>query len=109
MILFIILLGNPVLHPVRFLGISLLGGFSLSLIFTFLSAIAARAQQNAGLMVILGFPVIIPQIMLLMKISQIVFADVLQSGVWQIVLLLLALDLLVVVLALILFPFLWKD
>lgn len=60
-------------------------------------------------MVILGFPVIIPQIMLLMRISQIVFADVLQSGVWQIVLLLLALDLLVVVLALILFPFLWKD
>jgi heme exporter protein B len=109
MILFSILLGNPLIHPLRFFGISMLGGISLSLIFTFLSAIAARAQQNAGLMVILGFPVIIPQIMLLMRISQIVFADVLQSGFWLVVLLLIALDLLVIVLALILFPFLWKD
>ena len=109
MILFRILLGNPVIHPIRFLGISLLGGVSLSLIFTFLSAIAARAQQNAGLMVILGFPVIIPQIMLLMKISQIVFADIVQGGFWPVILLLIALDILVVALALILFPFLWKD
>ena len=47
-----------------FFGITLLGGFSFSLVFTFLSAIAARAQQNAGLMVIMGFPIIIPQILL---------------------------------------------
>ena len=108
-ILFSILLGDPVVHGLTFLGVSMLGGISLSLVFTFLSAISARAQQNAGLMVILGFPVIIPQIMLLMRLSQIAFADVLQGGLWQIVLLLLALDLLVIVLALILFPFLWKD
>ncbi|HMH32093.1 MAG TPA: heme exporter protein CcmB [Puia sp.] len=107
--LFSILLGNPVIYGARFFGITILGGLSLSLVFTFLSAIAARAQQNAGLMVIMGFPVIIPQIMLLMRISRIVFSDLLQGGLWQVILLLLALDALVVVLALILFPFLWKD
>ena len=108
-LLFSILLGNPVIHFYYFFGISLLGGISFSLVFTFLSAIAARAQQPAGLMVILGFPLIIPQILLLMKISPIVFSDLFQSGAWMIVLLLIALDFLVVALALILFPFLWKD
>jgi heme exporter protein B len=107
--LFIILLGNPIHNAGSFLGINLLGGLSLGLVFTFLSAIAARAQQNAVLMVIMGFPVIIPQLMLLMRISNIVFSDVIQGGLLQIVLLLAGLDALVVVLAVILFPFLWKD
>jgi heme exporter protein B len=108
-ILFSIFLGNPVLNGEKFLGINLLGGISLSLVFTFLSAIAARAQQNAALMAIMGFPVIIPQLMLLMKISNIVFSDVLQDGLLQTVLLLIALDTLVILLAVVLFPFLWKD
>jgi heme exporter protein B len=82
---------------------------SLSLVFTFLSAIAARAQQNAALMAIMGFPIIIPQLMLLIKISHIVFSTVVQGGLAAVVLLLVAMDVLVVALAIILFPFLWKD
>lgn len=108
-LLFVAFLGNPVIRKLEFLGIILLGGTSLSLVFTFLSAIAARAQQNAALMAIMGFPLIIPQLMLLMKISNIVFADVIQGGLLQIVLLLAGLDILVIALAIILFPFLWKD
>ena len=107
--LFAVFLGNPVIHTLPFLGITILGGTSLSLVFTFLSAIAARAQQNAALMAIMGFPLVIPQIMLLMRISNIVFADVIQGGLVQMVLLLAGLDILVVALAIILFPFLWKD
>lgn len=108
-LLFAAFLGNPVIRLWQFLGISLLGGTSLSLVFTFLSAIAARAQQNAALMAIMGFPLIIPQLMLLMRISNIVFSDVLQGGLIQIILLLVGLDILVVALAIVLFPFLWKD
>jgi heme exporter protein B len=44
-----------------------------------------------------------------MKMSNTAFADVIQVGLWQIVLLLVALDVLVIALAVILFPFLWKD
>jgi heme exporter protein B len=108
-LLFAAFLGNPVIRGGQFLGISLLGGTSLSLVFTFLSAIAARAQQNAALMAIMGFPLIIPQLMLLMRISNIVFSDVIQGGLLQIVLLLVGMDILVIALAIILFPFLWKD
>jgi heme exporter protein B len=108
-LLFSILLGNPVINPWAFLGINLLGGISLSLVFTFLSAIAARAQQNAALMAIMGFPIIIPQLMLLIRISNIVFATVVQGGLKGVVLLLAGMDVLVVALAIVLFPFLWKD
>jgi heme exporter protein B len=107
--LFVLMLGNPLTHAVPFVLITCLGGVSLSLVFTFLAAIAARARQNAALMAILGFPLIIPQLMLLMRLSNIAFADVLQAGLLQMALLLIALDLLIVVLAVILFPFLWKD
>lgn len=109
LLLFQVLLGNPLNNPIRFFGIVCLGGVSISLVFTFLAAIAARAQQNAALMAIMGFPLIIPQLMLLMRISNTAFADVIQAGLWQLILLLVALDLLVIILAIILFPFLWKD
>lgn len=109
LIIFIALLGNPIQNGFTFILISTLGGFSLSLVFTFLAAIAAKAQQNAALMAILGFPIIIPQLLLLMKISNIAFADVIQSGLTQIILLLIALDVMVIALSVILFPYLWKD
>ena len=82
---------------------------SLSLVFTFLAAIAARAQQSAALMAILGFPLVIPQLLLLSKISNIAFADVVQGGLGWMIAVLVALDVMIVVLSLILFPFLWKD
>ncbi|WP_276480912.1 heme exporter protein CcmB [Paraflavitalea pollutisoli] len=109
LLLFQLFLGNPVHNPLKFIGIVCLGGCSLSLVFTFLAAIAARAQQNAALMAIMGFPLIIPQILLLMRISNAAFADVIQAGLTSIVLMLVGLDIMVIALAVILFPFLWKD
>lgn len=109
LLLFQLLLGNPLQNPFTFAAIVCLGGASLSLVFTFLAAIAARAQQSAALIAILGFPLIIPQILLLMKISNIAFSDVVQAGLLQMMLVLLGLDALVVTLAVILFPFLWKE
>jgi heme exporter protein B len=109
LLVFILLLDNPLLHFAAFVGIAFLGGIGFSLIFTFLAAIAAKAQQQAALMAIMGFPIIIPQLLLLGKVAKSAFAPVLQAGLWQMVFLLIALDLLIIVLAVILFPFLWKD
>ena len=59
-------------------------------------------------MAILGFPIIIPQLMLLMQLANTVFSD--KTGIaLSTLLLIVALDVLVVMLAVILFPFLWKD
>jgi len=106
--LFSLFLGNPVQKILPFIGLVMLGGWGLSLVFTFLAAIAAKAQQNAAIMAILGFPIIIPQLMLLMKLSNTVFSSSTAIPLAT-VLLLVALNILVILLAVILFPFLWKD
>ena len=108
LLLFTLFLGNQMQKAGQFIGLVLLGGWSLSLVFTFLAAIAAKAQQNAAIMAVLGFPIIIPQIVLLMKLSNAAFAPLLTISPTT-VLLLIALDIMVILLAVILFPFLWKD
>ena len=110
LLLFRILLGNPLKNYLEFIGIACLGGISLSLVFTLMAAIAAKAQQNAAVMAILGFPLIIPQLLLLIRLSRSAFGEVFRDGaLLQISLLLSGLDVLVIVLAVVLFPFLWKD
>ena len=108
LLLFSLFLGNPMEKAVPFIGLVLLGGWSLSLVFTFLAAIAAKAHQNAAIMAVLGFPIILPQLLLLMRLSKAAFAPLLTIPL-STVLLVVALDSMVILLAVILFPFLWKD
>jgi heme exporter protein B len=110
MFLFRLLLGDPVSNAWLFMGIAMLGGAGLSLVFTMLSAIASKARQQASLIAILGFPVIIPQLVLLVRLSKSAYGEVFKSGaVLQLTGLVIGLDVLVVIMAFILFPYLWKD
>lgn len=110
LLLFSFFLGAPYTGALRFLGITWLGGVSISLVFTLLAAIAARAHQNAALMAILGFPLIVPQLLLLIRLSKVAFGEVFrENAIQQLVLLLCGLDVMIIALCLILFPFLWKD
>lgn len=110
LLLFFIFLNNPVSKAATFFFIVLLGGASISLVFTLMSAIAAKAQQNAALIAILGFPVILPLLLLLMRLSKAAFNEVFKEGaVWQIAGLITGLDALIIIMAVILFPYLWKE
>lgn len=109
LLLFMFMLGNPLIHILQFVGIAFLGAFGLSLTFSFLAAIAAKAQQQASLMAIMGFPLIIPQLLLLGRISKVAFSSVLVFGFWQMTGMLILLDVMIIALVVILFPFLWKD
>ena len=107
-ILFRLFLGLPDVNFAVFIGIVFLGGWCLSLVFTFLAAIAAKAQQNAAVMAILGFPIIIPQLLMLMQITNALFSNNTSVPLGNI-LLLVATNGLVILLSIILYPFLWKD
>ena len=107
--LFYGMLGWPLEQSGLFILITMIGSISLSAVFTFLSAIAARAQQNSALMAILGFPLMTPVLMMLSRLATKAIAPVYMPGWWSIALVLLALDMLVIVLGLILFPFLWQE
>lgn len=108
--LFFLLLKNPLSKPLVFTAIVCLGSISLSLVFTLLAAIAAKAQQNAALMAILGFPLIVPQLLLIIRLSKVAFGEQFRAGaVLNLTGLVVGLDIMVLVLSVILFPFLWKD
>lgn len=107
--LFSVLLGFPIVQTGLFILITATGSISLSAVFTFLSAIAARANQNAALMAILGFPIATPVLMMLSNLALKAIAPVYQPDWWTLAGVLLMLDLLIVVLGIILFPFLWQE
>ena len=109
LLLFCILLGTPLIQTGLFICIAAIGSISLSVVFTFLSAIASRANQNAALMAILGFPLVTPVLMMLSNLATKAITPVYQPGWWSLALVLLMLDVLVIVLGLILFPFLWQE
>jgi heme exporter protein B len=104
------MLGNPTASYFSFAAVGILGGCGLGLIFTMLAAIASKALQQASLMAILGFPLILPQLMMLVRLSKSAFGEIFKNGIpLQMILLLLAFDVLIIILSVILFPFLWKD
>lgn len=110
LLLFSVFMGNPINNMAKFTGVVLLGGASISMVFSIMSAIAAKAQQNAALVAILGFPVILPLLMLLMRLSKTAFNEVFKQGaLFELMGLIIGLDVLIILLAIILFPYLWKD
>jgi len=110
LLLYSFFLSSPVSNALQFTGIVVLGGASISLVFTLMSAIAAKANQNAALVAILGFPVILPLLLLLMRLSKVAFNEIFREGaLLQLSGLIIGLDALIVAMAIILFPYLWKE
>lgn len=103
-----LMVGNPVQDtPPYFLAI-LLGSLGFSITFTFISAIAAKANNSATMMAILSFPVILPILVTLIRLSKsAINATKISWG--NDVLTLGAIDMILIALCFLLFPFLWKD
>lgn len=101
--------GNPVKDVFEFFVAIFLSSVGLSIAFTFISAIAAKASNNSTLMAILAFPVIIPILMTLLKLSANSMALITDTGIWKDIMILLAIDLILLALTFILFPYLWRD
>lgn len=108
-LIFALLLGNPVLNFPKFFLMVVSGGLSLSLLFTLLSAIASKAGGNSALIAILGFPIVVPQIIVMSDLTKPLFVVVQTTGWWSFYFILIGLDFLIVSLSIILFPFLWKE
>ncbi|MGB0838605.1 MAG: heme exporter protein CcmB [Chitinophagales bacterium] len=104
-----LMLGNPVENFDQFLLIIIMGAIAFSLCFTLIAAITAQAKGNATLMPILSFPVIIPILGLLIKLSKGALLGLEDANYWADMGTLLAIDAILIVLSYILFPFLWQD
>ena len=117
---FSFVMDSPVQNLNIFLVGLLLGSIGFSIAFTFTSAIASKAQNSATLMAILSFPIIIPILLTLIKLSssslltqemmdRMGTAGNINIAFQQDVTLLLAIDGLLIGMCLLLFPFLWRN
>ncbi|WP_367389947.1 heme exporter protein CcmB [Lewinella sp. LCG006] len=104
-----LLTGNPVKETGLFVLAIFLGSMGLSIAFTFVSAISAKAQNSATLMAILGFPVIIPILLTLVKIGANALRLIRDTSISSDILILVAINLVLLSVALLLYPFLWRD
>jgi heme exporter protein B len=86
-----------------------LGSISFSTVFTMISAIASKAGNNGTLMAILSFPVIIPVILILIRLSKRAMDGLDRSLSYGDIGVLAAINAIVVTTALLLFPYLWRD
>jgi heme exporter protein B len=106
---FSVVLGNPVQDQGLFLLNLVLGAMGFSASLTMVSGIASKAGNNATLMAILSFPVIIPILLMAIRISK----NALDGLDWSVssdkLLSLLAINVLVATTSYLLFPYLWRS
>ncbi len=98
-------LGDPFFY---FLSV-LLGSISFASVFTMISAIASRAGNGGALMAILSFPVVIPLLIVLIKLSKNAMDGLERSISYDEIVILLAINAIVITTSLLLFPYLWKE
>lgn len=104
-----VIAGNPVRSASQFFIAIFLGSVGFSITFTFVSAISAKADNNATLLAVLSFPLVIPILMTLVKLSANAIGLINDTGVGQDLLILVAIDLILLGLTILLYPFLWRD
>jgi heme exporter protein B len=107
--IFLLLMGNQVTNLGLFLVTLFLGSLGLASVLTMVSAIASRAGHNFSLMAILSFPIILPLLATLMKVSKSALTEIQWTGNWGFIVVLLMINLTVVILAYLLFPYIWTD
>lgn len=104
-----LMLSNPVQDHLLFLSSILLGAIGFSTTLTMVSGIASKAGNNSVLMAILSFPVIIPMLLMLMKVSKNAMDGLDRASSSDEILTLLAINAIVVSLSYVLFPYLWRS
>lgn len=107
--LYMIVLGNPVQDPTLFVGNVALGALGFASTLTLVSGIAAKATNSNTLMVVLGFPLMIPMLLLLIKVSKNALDGLEFEASESALLTLVALNLIVGAVSYLLFPFLWRS
>jgi heme exporter protein B len=112
LLFYALFLGTAVLEGAdlgQFLVAVVLGAIGFATVLTLIAAIAARAGNGLGLMAILGFPLVLPMLLAVMRASKLSLDGVAWSVTSTYFGGLLLLDVITVTLAWLLFPYLWRD
>lgn len=112
LVFFFLFFGSDILETADFsqfiLGL-ILGSTGLGLALTFVAGLAYKSGSGIGLVAILGFPVIMPLLITIVRFTTLALDGASLSTNGLNLLVLLVLNLLSFVLAYILFPYLWRE
>jgi heme exporter protein B len=112
LVFYMLFLGTEAMANVRagdFLMAVVLGSIGFAAVLTLISAIAARAGNGLGSMAILGFPIVLPMLLAVMRASKLALDGVGMAANAKYFLMLLAIDALTVAMSALLYPYLWRD
>jgi heme exporter protein B len=107
--IFMLVIGNPIVNLALFFLSVVLGASCYSFLFTLVSAIASKAGNSSTLGVVLGFPLVIPLLIYIVKISREALREELTDFFIHNLAILGAFNVILIVLSLILFPYIWRD
>lgn len=102
-------LGNPVNDIPLYLVSLVLGAVGFAASLTLIAGIASKAENSATLMAVLSFPVILPLLLMLLRVSKNALDGLDRSVSMDEVGILLAIDAIVLAVSWMLFPFLWRS
>jgi heme exporter protein B len=106
---FSLIMDSPVKEHGLFWFILLMGSMAFAITFTFISAISSKARQSATLMAILSFPLVIPILMTLTRLTKISLRLMTDTEYYRDIFILLGIDMILGALVFVLFPYLWRD
>ncbi len=109
LLVFSVVMGNEVQNGGLFMVNLLLGAVGFSVTLTMVSGIAAKASNSSTLMAVLSFPIMIPLLLVVMKISKNAIDGLDPAVSYDDVIVLLAINGIVATLSYILFPYLWRS
>lgn len=110
LLVFIVFMGFPQFDLYLFLPAFFMGCIGIASALTMVSAIASRTGNNAALMAILGFPVVVPLLLLLVNASKLSLkTGLIPAEILKTISALFLIDVVVVILSVLLFPYLWRD
>lgn len=103
-------IGNEVQNLTLFFIVLILASTGLAGILSLMSAISSKAGGNFALMSILSFPVLMPLILVIIRLSKQAVDGIEWAGVgFDFIVILAALNVLTIALSFLLFPYLWRD
>ncbi|MCC6373030.1 MAG: heme exporter protein CcmB [Bacteroidia bacterium] len=101
---------NEVENMGLFLLVLTLASTGLAGVLSLMSAIASKASGNFAIMSILSFPVLMPLILVIIRLSKQAVDGIEWAGVgFDLIAILAALNVLTITLSFLLFPYLWRD
>ncbi len=109
MLVYTLVMGNPIQDIGVYLLAVVLGALGFSSSLTMISGIASKASNSGSLMAVLSFPIILPLVLMVIRLSKNAMDGLDRSVSTDEILILVAINLLVGAASFLLFPYLWKS